>query len=294
MNAYSQEIPCQFRILFVDDGSSDKTLPLLERLAQEYAEVEFLALARNFGHQHALKAGLDFSEGDCVISMDADLQHPPEMLPDLLNAWREGYDVVYTLRREDKSLSWFKRKSSNAFYALLNRLADIKLDAGAADFRLLDAKVMEFVRQNTEYHFFLRGYVSWLGFTQKRIPYTPAPRFAGKSKYTLKKMLRLAATGITSFSTKPLHFATLFGFFISGLAFLYAFYAIFMAIFAAQTVPGWASVLVSMLFLGGIQLIMLGIMGEYLGKLFMQAKNRPFYVLGKSSLPHPTKKEPHE
>ena len=277
------EVVCRFRLLFVDDGSSDNTLFLLEQFADNYEDVEYITLVRNFGHQQALKAGLDFSEGDCVISMDADLQHPPKVLPELLNAWREGYDVVYTLRRDDASLPWFKRKSSKVFYKLLNRLTDIKLEQGAADFRLLDAKVVDLIRKNTEIHFFLRGYVSWLGFKQKSISYTPSPRFAGQSKYTFRKMFSLAATGITSFTTKPLHLATLFGFFISGLAFVYAFYAIFMAIFAEQAVPGWGSVLASMLFLGGIQLIMLGIIGEYLGKIFMQVKGRPSYILGAKS-----------
>lgn len=283
VKSYCEECSLTYEFLFIDDGSTDDTLSQLELLRQTNVKVRYLSFSRNFGHQHALKAGLDFSRGECVISMDADLQHPPDMIPKMIEYWKQGYDIVYTQRKDDPNLSRFKRVSSSYFYGILNRLSEINLEKGTADFRLLDRAVVDIIKENQEYHFFLRGYISWLGFKQFKIVYSPSERFAGKTKYTFKKMLNLALTGITSFSTKPLHFATLFGFSISVLAFLYAFYAIVIAVFTDSTVSGWASVLVSVLFIGGIQLLMLGIIGEYLGKLFMQAKKRPFYIIRKKS-----------
>lgn len=286
MEDYCQENET-YSVIFIDDGSKDNTVELLEKLSQQYNFINYLSLSRNFGHQHALKAGIDFADGDCVISMDCDLQHPPEMLPELIDIWKTGVDIVYTQRLEnpnDNKISFFKRITSSYFYKILNYLSSISLEEGTADFRLLDKKVTELIRQNTEYYFFLRGYISWLGFKQQKVTYQAAPRFAGVSKYNFKKMFTLAIYGITSFSTKPLHFATLLGTSFSLVAFIYALYAIGMALFTDEAVSGWASVLVSVLFMGGIQLIILGIMGEYLGKLFMQAKNRPFYIINKNTI----------
>jgi dolichol-phosphate mannosyltransferase len=274
-----------YEILIIDDGSRDGTLAMLKSAHAENPRVQFLSFSRNFGHQAAIKAGLDHAAGDCVISMDADLQHPPRMLPELIEKWREGYDVVYTLRRQDPSLSWFKRKTSAGFYWLLNRLADIRIDQGAADFRLLDRAVVDVLRDDiNEYHLFLRGLIVWLGFRQIGIEYTPDKRHAGVTKYSMKRMIALALAGITSFSVKPLHISVLLGIGCAGAAFFYGFYAAFMRIFTNRAIPGWASVLVSVLLIGGIQLIVLGIIGEYLGKLVMESKHRPHYILCETSL----------
>ncbi|WP_426489960.1 glycosyltransferase family 2 protein [Hymenobacter sp. 102] len=276
-----EHLPARFEreLLFVDDGSRDKTSQVLRELHAQDPTVRYLILSRNFGHQSALRAGLDYASGDCVISMDADLQHPPRLLPELIGHWLNGYDIVYTQRADDERLGWFKRFSSNSFYRLMNYLSSVRFEPGTADYRLLDKRVVEVVRASPDTDLFLRGFVHWVGFRQKRITYVPDARFKGATKYTLRKMVKLALNGITSFSVRPLHFATLAGVSVSGLAFLYALYALYILIFTPDAVPGWASVLVSVLFIGGIQLLVLGIMGEYLGKLFIQAKQRPAYLI---------------
>ncbi|MCS6956036.1 MAG: glycosyltransferase family 2 protein [Candidatus Calescibacterium sp.] len=279
LEPYCKNVNISYEILFVNDGSTDATSEILREYSQKYRYVQYITLSRNFGHQAALKAGLDFCNADCVITMDADLQHPPELLPILLDKWNEGYEIVYTIRKEDKKLPLYKRLTSKYFYKIINFLSEIKLEEGTADFRLLDKKVLKVIQDSKEYHLFLRGYISWLGFKQHRIEYEPHQRFAGQSKYTFKKMLQLASKGIFSFSTKPLHLATLLGVIISLFSFFYALYAIYLVLFTDKALPGWASVLISILFIGGIQLIVLGILGSYIGKIFMQSKNRPIYVI---------------
>lgn len=272
-----------YRILFVDDGSRDHTPDVIKDIREKNPRVQYISLTRNFGHQNALKAGLDHAEGDCVITMDADLQHPPELVPQLIDKWQAGYDVVYTVRSDDPNLSWFKRKTSGLFYRLLRWLSDMKIPKGAADFRLLDRSVVEVFKDIKEYFLFFRGITHWVGFRQYALPYTPEKRFSGKSKYSVKQMMGFAITGITSFSLKPLRLSILLGITFASLAFLYGIYAIAMKLFSQQAVPGWASVLVSVLFIGGFQLIVLGIIGEYIGKLFMEVKQRPHYIIKEKS-----------
>lgn len=274
----------EYELIFVDDGSKDKTLGHLKILNASNPNIHFLSFSRNFGHMAALKAGLDAATGDCVISMDADLQHPPRLLPEMIAHWQEGYEVVYTVREESKDNSWFKNKTANMFYSLLNKLSDIELEQGAADFRLLDRKVVEVIKKSGEINLFLRGYIAWVGFKKFKIAYQPDKRFSGVTKYTFKKMFRFALNGITSFSIKPLHFSTIIGVIISGFAFLYALYALWVYFFTEQAITGWASVLISVLFIGGIQLLMLGIIGEYLGTIVVQTKGRPDYIVSESSL----------
>jgi dolichol-phosphate mannosyltransferase len=268
-----------YELLFVDDGSTDGTLLLLQQLHQENCRIRYISLSRNFGHQLALKAGLDRADGDCVISMDADMQHPPSLIPEMIAKWMEGYEIVYTRRRIDPQLSFFKRKTSSLFYKLTNFLSDIKIEEGAADFRLLDRQVVDTIRKFNEPHLFLRGLVSWMGYRQYGISYSPNERFSGKTKYSLKKMVIFALNGITSFSVRPLKISVVIGFFISLLAMVYGLYAIYEALFTNNVVSGWTSLLVTISFIGGLQLMMMGIIGIYLGQVFMQTKNRPNYII---------------
>lgn len=272
-----------YEILLVDDGSEDNTLEILKCLHEKNSRIHYISLSRNFGHQNALKAGLDHARGDCVITMDADLQHPPELIPQLVEKWLEGYEVVYTIRKDDPGLSWIKRKTSGIFYKLMNWLSDIHIKKGAADFRLLDRSVVEVLKEVREYYLFFRGMTAWVGFRQYAVEYMPDNRFSGQSKYSLKRMLGFALTGITSFSLKPLRLSVLLGVFFAVFAFVYGIYAILMKFFSDQAIPGWASVLVSVLFIGGIQLVVLGIVGEYIGKLFMESKRRPHYIVKEKS-----------
>ncbi len=278
-----------FELIFVNDGSSDKTLSLLRQLHQKQPDlVHYISFSRNFGHMNALRCGYDHARGQAVICMDADLQHPPEYIPVFLAKWVEGYEIVFTSRQDDEKTGWFKRLSSKYFYGLMNRFSDVHIEPGAADFRLLDRKVVDLIRESRETDLFIRGFIPWVGFRQFIIPYIPEKRFAGQSKYTLKKMLRLALNGITAFSVRPLRIATILGVIISGLAFLYALYAIYAHFILKETVQGWTSVLLSVLIMGGLQLLTLGIIGEYLGRLFIQAKGRPPYIVQEISLPPTT------
>ena len=272
-----------YRILFIDDGSTDQTLPVLKAEAATNNHIRFISLSRNFGHQNALKAGLDFADGDCVIMMDADLQHPPDLIPILLEKWEGGDDIVYTIRKEQTDLSLLKRKTSAIFYNIINNMSDIELEQGTADFRLMDRKVVDAFKQIREHDLFIRGLVKWMGFSQSGIAYYPAARLSGESKYTIKKMVRFALQGITSFSTKPLYMAAYLGFSFAFLSVLYIPYIVY-SLYQGHTVSGWASILAAIAFFGGLQLMILGIIGLYLGKLFMQSKSRPHYIIKETSL----------
>ncbi|MCZ4221673.1 glycosyltransferase family 2 protein [Pedobacter rhodius] len=273
-----------YELIIVDDGSADDTLEKVKNYAATADNIFFLEFSKNFGHQLAVKAGMDNAFGDCVISMDCDMQHPPEVIPEMLKKWEEGFEVVYTIRAEDTNLSKGKRNSSSMFYKILNSLSDIELEAGAADFRLLDQKVVNVFRNFHENEPFLRGLVKWLGFKQHAIRYNPAVRFSGKSKYTLKKMFRLALHGVTSFSIKPLYSAVYLGFILSFASILYIPYIIYAFVNNVE-VSGWASVIMTIVFFGGLQLIILGIIGIYVGKMFMQSKNRPNYIIRSTNIP---------
>jgi glycosyltransferase involved in cell wall biosynthesis len=273
-----------FEFIFVDDGSSDRSLLNIQELRAKDSRVKFIQLSRNFGHQNALKAGLDHAQGAAVISMDADLQHPPELIPTLFEKWKAGFEVVYTIRKDDQKVSFLKKWTSKGFYRLTNKLAEIPMEEGTADFRLLDRKVVAALQKYTESHLFLRGIIPSLGFKQIGIPYTPHARVSGQTKYSFSKMLNFALTGITSSSAKPLYFSIYTGLFFALLAFLYGLYAIYVAAFTNEAITGWTSIIASILFIGGIQLIMIGILGIYLGKLFIQSKNRPLYLITEKEL----------
>ena len=268
-----------FEIIYIDDGSHDQSLEAVQKLSKKHKEVKFVSFSRNFGHQAALRAGLRYATGDAVISMDADLQHPPKMLPQLLKEWRNGHDVVYTIRRDTKETSFFKRLTSWGYYGVLNFLSGLKLDEGAADFRLMDRKVVDVVNEQHETDLFLRGYISWIGFKQLGLEYVPAKRFSGSSKYSLKKMLKLAHQGIMQFSVKPLRLALLLAIVAMAACILYVFYAIWAAFISDVTVPGWLSLVVLIVFLQGIQFLLIGLVGEYLGRTFIQTKQRPEFIV---------------
>jgi dolichol-phosphate mannosyltransferase len=276
-------LPYRFDVIFIDDGSNDETLAEIKKQATEHVFLRYVSFSRNFGHQAAIKAGLDMAEGDCVISMDGDMQHPPQLIPLLLEKWEEGYDVVYTVRKEDDNLPYMKRKTSSLFYRLLNRLSDIEIEKGTADFRLLNRNVVNVLRSMEEYDLFFRGLVKWTGFKQLPVAYMPDQRRCGTSKYTLKKMMRFALQGFTSFSIRPLYVAIYIGFVFALLGGLYIPYA-FYSHFFGHAISGWTSVIVTISFFGGLQLMILGIIGIYLGKLFMQNKKRPVYIVKESNL----------
>ncbi len=274
----------KYEIIFVDDGSTDSTLEEIKKVMKTDPSVRYISFSRNFGHQKALKAGLDHSEGECVISMDADLQHPPQLISELVKYWRDGYDVVYTIREDTQDVGFLKKMTSRWFYKLINSMSDVDIPMGSADFRLLDRKVVTELKKFKENWLFIRGLISWLGFRQIGIKYSVQPRHSGRSKYSISKMFAFAVQGITSFSILPLRISVLLGIMFSCASFFYGIYALYAKMFTNTTIRGWTSVLISVLFLGGIQLISLGIIGEYLGKMFIETKARPNYVVREKSL----------
>lgn len=269
-----------FEIIFVNDGSRDHTQQKLEELSELHEEIKFIEFSRNFGHQPAVKAGLDHAYGNAVISMDGDLQHPPELIPQMIRKWEEGYDIVFTVRTYPKEISLFKRKTSDFFYKILSGLSDVNLTkGGGSDFRLMDASAVQVMRNLNEDDLFLRGLTSWMGFKQTGISFVANERLSGKSSYNLKKMITFAFTGITAFSVKPLYIAAYLGFLLSGISVIgYGIYVI-NSFIAKTEISGWASLIMTIVFFGGLQLIILGIIGIYLGKIFKQVKERPNYII---------------
>lgn len=283
-----------YEIVFVDDGSRDASLERIREMCLQDARVKGISLSRNFGHQIAISAGLEYASGDAVIVMDADLQHPPELIPEMVAQWREGYDVVYTIREGRDHAGPLKRWSASLFYRLMNRMCDIEMTSNTPDFRLMDRRVVEALRQMPERTRFLRGLVRWVGFRQTALRFVAAPRTHGTTKFPLSRMLRFSLDGITAFSTVPLRLASYVGLFAALSGIPYALWAVYARLFTDWAVHGWASVVVALLFLGGVQLISIGIMGEYLGRVYEEAKGRPLYLtrevigeLGASARPRP-------
>lgn len=285
LNETIKNLNYNFKFIFVDDGSSDKTVSILKEKSKEHQHIFYLELSRNFGHQNALKAGIDLvkNDVDAIISMDGDMQHPPKIIPKLIQKWEEGFEVVYTIREEDKKLGFIKNKTSNLFYGLMNKLSDIKFEPGTADFRLIDKKVAQVFSDFTENELFIRGIINWVGFKQFAIHYEPNERYSGKSKYTLGKMMRFAVQGITSFSTKPLSMAIVLGISLSVMAFIFYLAYVLYSIYYGHVISGWASVITTVVFFGGLNLVVLGIIGVYIGKLFMQSKGRPNYLISSTN-----------
>jgi dolichol-phosphate mannosyltransferase len=265
--------------ILVDDGSRDRTYELMLQAASKDPRFRLVKLSRNFGHQIALTAGVDLAAGDAVIVMDADLQDPPEVVLELAKSWREGYDVVYAVRDERVGETRFKRATASWFYRGFNRISDVKVPLDVGDFRLVDRRALDVFNQMRESNRFVRGMFSWIGLRQTGIVYTRDERFAGETKYPLRKMLRFATTGVISFSAAPLRVALNVGFVVSFIAFALGIWSVIVKLSGLYQVPGWTSIVVVTTFIGGIQLIVLGIIGEYIGDIHDEVKRRPLYVV---------------
>jgi len=271
-----------WELMLVDDGSNDGSTGVIREFAERDERVRPVIFARNFGHQLAVTAGLDYSRGKAVVIIDADLQDPPELILDMITKWREGYEVVYAVRTEREGESWFKLITASMFYRLIYRITDVDIPMDTGDFRLLDRKAVNVLNRMRERHRFLRGMSVWIGFKQIGVPYSRAARIAGETKYPFKKMFRFALDAVTSFSYFPLQVATYFGFFLAGISLLAIPIVIATRLAGSQAFFGQATTLIAVLFLGGVQLISLGILGEYIGRLFDEAKGRPLYIVRES------------
>lgn len=267
-----------YEIILVDDGSRDNSWRTISELHEEDNRIKGVRLSRNFGHQAALTAGYDYASGNAVITMDGDLQHPPEMLPAMIEKWREGYDVVSMKREATLQESWFKKTSSAFFYKLINGLSDITIRSAVADFKLLDRRVVKRLNSMRERARFLRGIISWIGFREAELTYTASARFSGSTKYSIRKMMRLAVNAISSFSTLPLTLGFYFGLAVNVVCVILMGYAIYNKVYDDKDLSEWASTFITMLALNGIQLIMIGVIGLYLGRVLEEVKKRPLYI----------------
>ncbi|MGI6621568.1 MAG: glycosyltransferase family 2 protein [Clostridiaceae bacterium] len=269
-----------YEIIFINDGSRDNTKAMLSELCKTDKRVKMIDFARNFGHQIAITAGMDYAAGDCMVIIDGDLQDPPELIPDMIEIWRSGFDVVYGKRKSRQGETFFKKFTAKIFYRLLGKLTDVDIPVDTGDFRLIDRKVCEALKQLPERSRYVRGLMSWVGFKQTAIEFERSERFAGETKYPLKKMLKLAMDGIMSFSYKPLRIASYLGTFLSLASFLYLIFVLLQKlIFPESAQSGWASIIAVSLFFNGIILLMLGIIGEYIGRIYDEAKGRPLYII---------------
>ncbi len=272
-----------FSIIFIDDGSTDQTLSSIQSLAEIDNRVKYIELSRNFGHQYAIKAGLDHTDAEMVIMMDCDLQHPPELIPMMLKEYERGYEIVRTHRKETNHEGYLKKKTSSLFYTFITTFSEVRLEKGSADFRLVSGKALEQLRNFNEMDLFFRGLIKWMGFKQVSIEFEPNERQRGETKYTFAKMFHLGVKGFTSFSTKPLYFSAYLGIFVSIISLLFLPYVL-SALLTGHTVAGWASIMLTISFFGGLNLLVLGIIGVYLAKLFMQNKSRPHYIIRNANL----------
>jgi dolichol-phosphate mannosyltransferase len=272
-----------FEIILINDGSTDTTQQEMEVAAALDDRISFLSFSRNFGHQAALKAGIDHAQGDCIVTLDADMQKPPEFIPEMITLWKKGNDIVTAISRNEGQPGRFKRWSSAGYYRVLSWLAEYPIVPHGADFRLFDRKVASIIQSIHSQNLYLRGVFSWVGYSQATVNYTEEKRLAGSTRYNLSKMLNLASNGITSLSIKPLRMALALGIAFAFLAFGYGVYAISI-VFLGMTVPGWASLVASIVFLSSIQLIVLGVIGEYIGKIYREVSQRPAYLISKTNL----------
>ena len=268
-----------YELLFVNDGSKDRTAEIIKEYSEQDPAVVLLDFARNFGHQIAITAGMDYARGEAVVVIDADLQDPPELILEMIEKWKQGFDVVYAKRTKRKGETYFKKQTAAMFYRFLRAMTDIDIPLDTGDFRLLDRKVCNQMNSIQEKNRFVRGLVSWVGFKQIAVEYERDERLAGESKYPLKKMLKLSMDGITSFSYKPLKLASYAGVTLSGIGFIYLLVVMYLKLFTDSTITGWSSLIVIQLFFSGIILIILGMIGEYIGRIYDETKNRPLYIV---------------
>ena len=273
----------RWQILFIDDGSNDQTLPILRDLSKEEIRYTYVSLSRNFGKENAMLAGFDHTKGDCMVIMDADLQHPPQLIPEMLHYWEEGFQDVYARRKDRDTDSWLRNKLSNWYYKLLQKTTRVDVLQNVGDFRLLDRKCIDALKTMRESERYTKGMYCWIGFKKKEILFEPAERIAGKSTFSYGRLLSLAMEGFTSFSTAPLKISTAVGVVVSLLSFILMFIYLFKALIYGDPVQGFPTLITVILFLGGIQLLSLGIIGEYLGRIFIETKHRPVYLIKESN-----------
>jgi dolichol-phosphate mannosyltransferase len=271
-----------WELVLVNDGSTDRTGELMQELHAKDPRIHYIQFARNFGHQIAVTAGMDYAQGEAIILIDADLQDPPELILEMIKKWQEGYAVVFAVRSERKGETWFKLFTAQLFYRIIYRITDVNIPLDTGDFRLMDRKVINQMKTMREHHRFIRGLVSWVGFKQTGVYYVRQERFAGETKYPLRRMVRLAITAITGFSIFPLQVATFMGFVTAGLSALFILIAIVARLSGNEAFEGQATTLVTVLFLGSIQLISLGIIGEYLGRIYDEVRGRPLYIVNEA------------
>jgi polyisoprenyl-phosphate glycosyltransferase len=284
MKHVMENLGLTYEFLFINDGSRDRSMQLIRELAKKDDAVHFINFSRNFGHQIAVTAGLDACKGEQVVIIDADLQDPPELIAEMRAKMEEGYEVVYARRNKRKGENFMKRWTAKMFYRTLAKITSIEIPLDTGDFRIMDRKIVDVLKKMPEQQKFLRGQISWAGFRQTYIAYDRDQRNAGETGYTYKKMMRFALDGITSFSNWPLKVATISGFVVSGITFLIALYALYSRFVTKDYVPGWTSLILAVLFIGGVQLITIGIIGEYISRLSANVRNRPLYVVADSNL----------
>lgn len=282
----AESVSPNHEIIFVHDGGKDGSVAIIKHLAAIDSNVKYIDFSRNFGHQIAISAGMDKATGKAVAIIDGDLQDPPELIRELYHKLQEGYEVVYAKRKKRDGESWFKLITAKWFYRILSRITSVNIPVDTGDFRIVDHKIIRILKQMPEKNKFIRGQIAWIGFRQTYLEYDRDERLHGETKYTIRKMLRLALDGITSFSTFPLKVATFSGFLVSGIAFVVILYALYSKFFLGQdqVASGWASIMISVLFIGGVQLIGIGIIGEYIGRVSDNVKNRPLYIVKETNI----------
>lgn len=284
LSSVMQKMGVTYEFLFVNDGSRDRSIHLVRQLSQNHPEVKFIDFSRNFGHQVAVSAGLDGAVGNAVVIIDADLQDPPELIADMYQKMKEGYEVVYAKRKRRKGENFMKLATAKLFYRILSRITSISIPLDTGDFRIIDRKVVDVLNAMPEKHKFLRGQIAWIGFNQTYVEYDRNERYGGETGYTYRKMIRFALDGITAFSDLPLKMVTFFGVLVSIFAFFTAIYALYARLVLGTYVPGWASLILSVLFIGGIQMVAMGIIGEYLSRMNSNIRDRPLYIVRDSNI----------
>ncbi|HLV46718.1 MAG TPA: glycosyltransferase family 2 protein [Flavobacterium sp.] len=280
----AKEITSDYELIFINDGSKDRSILELINLSQQDSKVYFINFSRNFGHQIAVTAGIDYCKGDAVVIIDGDLQDPPELIPEMYRKHQEGYEVVYAQREKRAGETYFKKITAQLFYRTLKKLTSVDIPLDTGDFRLIDRKIVEALKNMPEQNKFLRGQIAWLGFNQTSVVFNRDKRKHGKSGYPLSKMIKFALDGITGFSDKPLEYVSRLGFIISGLSFLIILYAIFSHFFLKQTITGWTSLIISSMFIGGVQMISIGVIGEYVARINKNILNRPLYLIQNTNI----------